>query len=41
MIHRLSLVENKPALVRRLGSELQRSYNGGNVGTCCVPENDG
>ena len=39
-------VEKKPALlrtytvVRRLASEVQRSYNGGNVGTRCVPEND-
>ena len=44
MIVRLSLVENKPAftqnVVRRPASEVRRSYNGGNVGTRCVPEND-
>jgi len=44
MILRLSLVENKPALlrtVRRLASEVKKNYNGGNTGTRCVPENDG
>ena len=46
MILRLSLVENKPALlrtytvVRRLASEVQRSYNGGNADTRYVSEND-
>ena len=45
MIVWLSLVENKPALLRTLSGDLHASkvgisYNGGNAGTHCVPEND-
>ena len=40
MILRLSLVENKPALLRMQSEDLPVKFEEATTGTHCVPEND-